>query len=143
MMEAGVNVCLGTDGASSHNSIDPFADMKLAAILHKGVSRDPMAVTARQALFMATANGARALGRNTGVIAPGKTADLILVDFTAPNLTPCHDVEENLVFSAHGSNVVMNMARGKVIYENGVFLTLDMERIRAEVEGYALPRIFG
>ena len=143
MMEAGVNVCLGTDGVSSHNSIDPFADMKLAAILHKGVNRDPMAVTARQALFMATANGARALGRNTGVIAPGKVADLILVDFTAPNLTPCHDVEENLVFSAHGSNVVMNMARGKVIYENGVFLTLDMERIRAEVEGYALPRIFG
>ena len=143
MAEAGVNVCLGTDGVSSHNSIDPFADMKLAAILHKGVSRDPMAVTARQALFMATANGAKALGRNTGVIAPGKVADLILVDFTAPNLTPCHDVEENLVFSAHGSNVVMNMARGKVIYENGVFLTLDMERIRAEVEGYALPRIFG
>ena len=143
LLEAGVNVALGTDGVSSHNSIDPFADMKLAAILHNGVARDPMALTTRTALEMATVNGARALGRNTGVIAPGKAADLILVDFTAPNLTPCHDVEENLVFSAHGSNVCMNMARGKVIYENGEFLTLDLEKIRHEVAHYALPKLFG
>ena len=143
MKKAGVNVALGTDGVSSHNSIDPFADMKLAAMLHGGVARDPLAVSARQALEMATVNGAKALGRNTGVIAPGRVADLILVDFDAPNLTPCHDVEENLVYSAHGSNVVMNMARGKVIYENGEFLTLDMEKIRAEVKHYALPHMFG
>ena len=143
MLKAGVNVSLGTDGVSSHNSIDPFADLKLAAILHNGVARDPMALTTHQALEMATVNGARALGRNTGIIAPGKTADLILVDFDRPNLIPCHDVEENLVFSARGSDVVMNMARGKVIYENGTFLTLDLEKIRAEVEGYALPHIFG
>ena len=144
MLAAGVNVSLGTDGVSSHNSTDMFADLKLAAILHNGVARDPMAVTTRQALEMATVNGARALGReDTGVIAVGKTADLILVDFSAPNLTPCHDVEENLVFSAHGSNVVMNMARGKVIYENGAFLTLDLEKIRSEVEQYALPHMFG
>ena len=97
----------------------------------------------RTALAMATVNGAKALGRNTGVIAPGKVADLILVDFSAPNLTPCHDVEENLVYSASGSNVCMNMARGKVIYENGTFHTLDLEQIRAEVEGYAQPKIFG
>jgi len=143
MARAGVNVALGTDGVSSHNSIDPFADMKLAAMLHGGVARDPMAVSARQALHMATANGAKALGRDTGVIAPGKIADLILVDFDAPNLTPCHDVEENLVYSAHGSNVVMNMARGQVIYENGVFHTVDLEQVIREVKGYALPKIFG
>ena len=65
------------------------------------------------------------------------------MDFTHPGLTPCHDPEEKLVFSAHGSDVVMNMARGKVIYENGAFLTLDLEDIRAQLEGYALPRIFG
>ena len=143
MLKAGVNVCLGTDGVSSHNSIDPFADLKLAAVLHNGVARNPMALTTRTALELATVNGAKALGRNTGVIAPGKAADLILVDFSAPNLTPCHDVEENLVYSASGSNVCMNMARGKVIYENGTFHTLDLEQIRAEVEGYALPKIFG
>ena len=98
----------------------------------------PLALT-----FNHTVNGARALGRDAGVIAPGKIADLILVDFTAPNLFPCHDIMENLVYSAAPSNVVMNMARGKIIYENGTFLTLDMDRIRAEVTGYALPHIFG
>ena len=65
------------------------------------------------------------------------------MDFTHPNLFPCHDIAENLVYSAAPSNVVMNMARGKIIYENGQFLTLDMEKIRAEIERYALPRIFG
>lgn len=143
MLKAGVNVALGTDGVSSHNSTDMFADMKLAAILHNGVSCDPMAMTARQALQMATVSGARALGRNTGRIAAGCTADLILVDFQAPNLIPCHDPAENLVFSASGANVVMNMARGKVIYRNGEFLTLDLERIKDEVRRYALPLIFG
>ena len=143
MLKAGVNVALGTDGVSSHNSTDMFADLKLAAILHNGVNCDPAAMTARKALFMATANGAKALGRNTGVIAAGKTADLILVDFDAPNLTPCHDVEENLVFSAYGSNVVMNMARGKVIYKDGEYYTIDLERIKYEVREYALPLVFG
>ena len=143
MAKAGVNVALGTDGVSSHNSTDLFSDLKLTAVLHNGVARDPMAFTARQALEVATVNGARALGRDTGRIEAGRVADLILVDFDAPNLIPCHDVLENLVFSAQGANVVMNMARGKVIYENGQFLTLDMDRIRAEVKDYALPHIFG
>lgn len=142
MLRAGVNVALGTDGVSSHNSIDMFADMKLAAVLHNGVRRDPMAMTARKALEMATVSGAKALGRNTGRIEAGAVADLILVDFDAPNLTPCHDEAENLVFSAHGSNVWMNMARGRVIYQNGAFLTLDLEKIKAEVRQYALPLLF-
>ncbi len=143
MLRAGVNVALGTDGVSSHNSIDFFSDLKLAACLHNGVQRDPLALTAMEALELATVRGARALGRDAGVIAPGKIADLILVDFDRPNLIPCHDPVENLAFSAHGGDVWMNMARGRIIYENGTFLTLDLEKIRSEVEGYALPLIFG
>ena len=73
----------------------------------------------------------------------GKVADLILLDFTDPALTPCHDVEENLVFSTNPGHVCMNMARGRILYENGQFLTLDLERIRAEVQNYALPHMFG
>ena len=142
MMEAGVNVALGTDGVSSHNSTDLFADMKLAAILHNGVACDPKAFTTRQALELATVNGARALGRDTGRIEAGAVADLILVDLDAPNLIPCHDEAEDLVFSANGSNVWMNMARGKVIYRNGEFLTLDLDKIKTEVKQYALPLIF-
>lgn len=144
MKRAGVNVALGSDGMSSHNAADLFSDMKLAACLPCGVGRDPMAMGAWDALEMATVNGARALGRtDTGVVAPGCLADLILVDLSHPNLTPCHDAAENLVFSARPSNVVMNMARGQVIYENGAFLTIDLDRVRAEVEGYALPLLFG
>lgn len=143
MLEAGVNVALGTDGMSSHNSADLFSDIKLTACLHAGVNRNPMALSALQALEIATVNGAKALGRHTGAIVPGKTADLILIDFTAPNLTPCHDVLENLAYAAHGSNVDMNMARGKIIYEKGEFFTLDLERIRFEVEHYALSLLFG
>ena len=62
---------------------------------------------------------------------------------TAPASPPCHSVEDNLVYSARGSDVVMNMARGKIIYKDGTFFTLDLERIKAEVETYALPLLFG
>ena len=91
---------------------------------------------------MASRDGARALGRRTGQIVPGYTADLILVDFDRPSLTPCHSVEDNLVYSARGSDVVMNMARGQVIYENGEFMTLDLDKIRYQVTHYALPLVF-
>lgn len=143
MLQAGVNVALGTDGVASNNSHDMFEEIKMASLLQKGLSYDPTVVPARTALEMATVNGAKALRRNTGVVAVGKDADLIMLDFHAPNLFPCHDVEENLVYSAHGGNVVMNMARGKVIYEKGEFKTLDLERIRTEMREYALPKIFG
>lgn len=142
MRRAGVNVALGTDGMSSNNASDLFFDMKLAAILHNGVEHDPLAMTAWEALEMATVNGGRALGRKTGRIAPGYDADLILVDFDRPHLTPCHDVAENLVFAARGSDVVMNMCRGKVIYKDGEFLTIDLERMKRELADYAMPRLF-
>ena len=144
MKDAGVRVALGSDGMASHNCADPFSDMKLAAALPCGTLCDATAMGAWDALEMATVNGAAALGRtDTGVIAPGKTADLILVELAHLNVTPCHDAAENLVYSARPDNVVMNMARGQVIYENGVYHTLDLARIRAEVAGYALPLLFG
>ena len=143
MKAAGVNVALGTDGVSSNNNQDMFEEMKFAAVLHNGVTHNPLALLPRDVLAMATREGAKALGRQTGRIAPGYVADLILVDFTRPHLTPCHSVMDNLVYAAHGSDVVMNMARGKIIYKDGTFLTLDLEKIQAEVKSYALPRLFG
>lgn len=142
LLRAGVNVALGTDGVSSNNNQDLFEEMKMAAILPCGVRRDPMAVTSMQALEMATVNGAKALGRQTGSIQPGYDADLILLDFHKPNLYPCHDIVENLVYAAKGGDVCLTMARGKVLYENGVFLTVDLERVRREMESYALPTMF-
>ena len=143
MKAAGVPIALGTDGVSSNNNQDMFEEMKFAAVLHDGVTRDPLALLPQDVLAMATREGAKALGRQTGRIAPGYVADLILVDFTRPHLTPCHSVMDNLVYAAHGSDVVMNMARGKIIYKDGTFLTLDLEKIQAEVKSYALPRLFG
>ena len=142
MKKAGVNVCLGTDGVSSNNCTDFFGDLKIAAILHNGAGCDPLALLPIDALRMATANGGRALGRKTGVIAEEYTADLILVDFSHLNLTPCHSVLSNLAYAAHGSDVRMNMARGRVIYKDGDFLTIDIQRVKREVADYALPLLF-
>ncbi len=143
MRRAGVRIALGTDGASSNNSLDLFGEMKLAALLHNGVNHDPLSLLPQEGLRMATCEGAEALGRNTGRIAPGYTADLILVDFDRPNLIPCHSVADNLVYAARGGDVVMNMARGEVIYKDGVFFTLNLEQARREVRDYALPLLFG
>mgnify|MGYP005787740285 FL=1 len=142
MKQAGVNVCLGTDGVSSNNCTDFFSDLKFAAILHNGAGCDPLALLPLDALKMATRDGGVALGRKTGVIQAGYEADLILVDFSHLNLTPCHSVISNLAYAAHGSDVCMNMARGKVIYKDGDFLTIDLERVRREVADYALPLLF-
>ena len=143
MKAAGVPIALGTDGVSSNNNQDMFEEMKFAAVLHNGVTHNPLALLPQDVLAMATREGAKALGRQTGRIAPGYVADLILVDFTRPHLTPCHSVMDNLVYAAHGSDVVMNMARGKIIYKDGTFLTLDLDQILAEVRQYALPKLFG
>ena len=142
MKKAGVNVCLGTDGVSSNNCIDFFSDLKFAAILHNGAGCDPLALLPADALRMATRDGGAALGRKTGMIQGGYEADLILVDFSHLNLTPCHSVLSNLAYAAHGTDVCMNMARGKVIYKDGDFLTIDLERVRREVADYALPLLF-
>ena len=142
MKRAGVNVCLGTDGVSSNNSTDFFSDLKFAAILHNGANCDPLALLPIDALNMATRDGARALGRKTGSIQAGYEADLILVDFSHLNLTPCHSVLSNLAYAARGCDVSMNMARGKVIYQDGEFHTIDLERVKRELTDYALPLLF-
>lgn len=142
MRAHGVNIAIGTDGVSSNNCTDFFGDLKLAAILQNGVNCDPLALTAWDALEMATVNGAKGLGRETGRVAAGCDADLILLDPEAPNLIPCHDPVNNIVYAAHESNVVMNMCRGKVIYRNGEYLTIDLERVKREVRDYALPLLF-
>ena len=117
--------------------------MKLASVLQIVVLHDPLALTAWDALEMATVNGARALGPETGRLALERDPDLILLDPDAPNLIPCHDAANNIAYAAHGANVKLNMCRGTVIYENGEFLTIDKEKTLREVREYALPLLFG
>ena len=145
MLRRGVNVALGTDGVASNNNFDMFEEMKLAAVLHKGTCFDPTVVPAAQALVLATANGAKAQGRaeECGCIREGMDADLVLVDFAKPHLAPCHSVVSNLVYAARGADVAMTLVRGKVLYENGNFPTIDMEKVKAELKEYAMEKVFG
>lgn len=142
LMAAGVNVTLGTDGASSNNDLDLFNEIKLAAMLHKGANLDATLLPTGEVLKLATVNGAKALGRKAGVLAAGWDADVIALDFDRPHLKPCHDVMEHLVYSVKSSDVVLTMARGKILYRNGFFSTLDLDRINRELE-LALPTLFG
>ena len=145
MLKRGVNVALGTDGTASNNSMDLFEEIKLSAILHKENTKDPKAINAHAALTLATANGARAQGRGKecGMLVPGMDADLILVDFTRPHMFPCHNAVSNLVYSARGSDVTLTMVRGKTLYKDGEFLTIDLERVRSALKSHALPLLFG
>ena len=94
-------------------------------------------------LMMATVCGARAQGRadNTGMLKEGFDADVVLVDFSAPHLMPCHNVVNGLVFSAKGGDVAMTMVRGKILYQNGRFTTIDLKSVVEALTGYAIPRL--
>ena len=134
MMEKGLNVTLGTDGVASNNNTDMFEELKLFAVLHKGIRKNATVTDAYTALKIATVNGNLAQGRkNCGKIAEGYVANLILVDFDKPHLTPCHNVISNLVYAAKGSDVVMTMVHGKVLFENGEYKTIDIEKVMGEV----------
>ena len=96
-----------------------------------------------QLLAMATVNGARLQGReDTGALEPGKKADIIAIDLDRPHLYPNLDPLALLVYSAQGSDVAMTMVDGRILYENGEFLTLDAEKIKAEARS-AVERLYG
>ncbi|MEN6471334.1 MAG: amidohydrolase [Clostridiaceae bacterium] len=145
MLARGVNVSLGTDGCCSNNTHDLFEEIKLAALLAKGTSLDPTAMPAYEALKLATVNGARAQGRENevGRIAEGMEADIILVDLDSPMTRPFYSPESAVVFSATGERVCLTMVQGKVLYENGEFATIDIERAYDEVERYAVKLVLG
>ena len=143
MVREGMMVALGTDGAASNNNLNMMEEMHLCALLHKGTYRDPTLLPLNSVLQMATLNGAKLQGRtDTGILAVGKKADIIAVDMDRPHLTPCIDPLSNLLFSAQAADVAMTMADGKILYENGAFLTLDRDRILFEARQTA-ERILG
>jgi len=143
MRARGMNVALGTDGACSNNNLDMFEEIKSAALLQKYITGDPSALPAFQAIKMATVNGALGQGREneTGRILPGYDADLIMLNLDAPHLFPLNDPCAAVAYAAKGSDVCLTMVQGRVLYENGEYKTIDMEKIRHEVENYVLPRL--
>jgi len=129
MMAKGINIALGTDGMASNNTHDLFEEIKLASILHKYAEKDPTALPAKEVLKMATVNGARAQGRKGGQIKEGLDADLILIDFDSPRQVPCTDPAISLAYSTTGRDVVMTLCQGRILYENGEYKTIDIEKI--------------
>ena len=143
-VKAGMNVALGTGGAIECGNLDMFEVMRGAAMATRATSGDPAALPSQAALMMATVCGARAQGRATecGMLKEGMDADLCLIDFSAPHLMPCHNVLNGLVWSAKGGDVAMTMVRGKILYQNGRFPTIDLQSVVEEITNYALPRLF-
>lgn len=135
LLRAGVKVSLGTDGAASNNNLDMFEEMRLAALIHKGVSGDPTAVPAPEALLMATEYGAASIYLdNVGRLAAGMKADFIAVDIDQPHLLPHSDLLSHAVYSASAKDVEHVWVDGKQVVKHGRCLTLDEEEIRRKAQ---------
>lgn len=117
-VDEGINVAIGTDGAASNNSLDMFKEMFLASALAKVREMDAECISADRILYMATAGGAKAMCLpDCDRLAPGKKADLILIDLNQPNMQPENNIVKNLVYSGGKQNVLLTMVDGKILYE--------------------------
>lgn len=144
LMEKGINVALGTDGAASNNNLNMFEEMHLASILHNGYHQNPLLMQPEEVLKMATVNGARLQGRNdTGALEAGKKADVVAIDFRGKaHLYPAFEPMTTLVYAAQGSDVSMTMVDGKILYEDGKFTTLNPEKVIQNARA-AIRRLYG
>lgn len=136
MLDKGINVALGTDSVASNNNLNILEEVKLFATLFKAVTGDPTAITPRQALYAATRAGALSQGReDCGLVKEGFRADLTVLDLRdKAYLRPCHDMLNNVVFSALGSDVCLTMADGRVLYRDGLYTTMDPAALAARAD---------
>ena len=143
MLAQGVKLAIGTDGAASNNNLNMFEEIHLASIIHKGYTQNPTVLSPQRLLSMASKVGAEAQGReNCGALTVGNKADLIAINLDKPHLMPVHDVPALLVYATQASDVAMTMVDGKVLYENGIYHTIDVERVRYDLEK-SMTRLFG
>jgi 5-methylthioadenosine/S-adenosylhomocysteine deaminase len=138
MLEAGVNVGIGTDGCASNNRLDMFAETRLATLLQKGVSGDAAALPALQALQMATINGAKALQWDSliGSLRPGKAADMVAVSLAELETSPCYDPASHLWHAASREHVTHVWVDGELLVDNGNLTRMDANAIRANAASW-------
>ncbi|MBF0459332.1 MAG: amidohydrolase [Nitrospirae bacterium] len=131
MLNSGVNVALGSDGAASNNDLDIFSEMAFSARVHKSMSGDPTAINAFSALSMATSTGAHVLGmgNKTGTLEIGKSADIIIVDLNKPHLTPFYDIYSLIVYSMRSPDVESVMVNGRLVVDGYKFIPKDEQEI--------------
>ena len=146
MLDAGINVCLGTDGAASNNSLNMFHELSLLTLIHKGTAKTPQCISAAEGVKIATINGAKALGleNEIGSIEVGKKADLAILDLNNPSLQPKNNLIAGLCYSANGSEVDTVIIDGRITMENRKVLTMDealvYEKVNAIIKRMGLDK---
>ena len=142
MLDRGITVSLGTDGASSNNNLDILEEMHLAALIHKADTLDPTAIPAERAVRMLTEDGARALGyTDIGKLEEGYKADITLIDRSGLHWYPRNDTLSLLAYAANSMDVDTVLVDGNILMKHKEFVTLDIERIKADAE-YTKNRLF-
>ncbi len=139
LLKQGITVGIGTDGCASNNNLDLFQEMDTAAKLHKVHTLDPTVMDARTVVSMATIDGARVLGMGAiiGSLEAGKKADIIIIDIRSPHLMPMYNIYSHLVYAVTGSDVVTSIVNGRVLMEDRVLTTLDVDEVMAAVNRIA------
>jgi len=137
LLDAGVTVGIGTDGAASNNDLDMFDEMRDAAMLGKVAADDASAVDAGTVVEMATANGAALLGFDSGRIEAGANADLAVIDLDAPHLTPAHDLVSHLAYAVRGSDVRHTVCDGEVLMRDRTVEVFDEQAVRERASEHA------
>ncbi|WP_257274812.1 amidohydrolase family protein, partial [Endozoicomonas sp. SESOKO4] len=135
LLNAGVAVGLGTDGAASNNDLNMFEEIKLTALIHKLRENDPTAMPAQTALSLATRSGARAIGmaQSVGQISAGFNADLIQLSVDELRSQPVHDIISHLVYTADARDLVTSMVAGQLVFADGEVLTIDKSQLQQKV----------
>jgi len=139
LLERGVTVGIGTDGCASNNNLDMFQEIDTVAKVHKAQTLDPTALDAQTVVRMATIDGARVLGLEDqiGSLAPGKKADIIVIDTSRPHLTPMYNVYSHLVYAVSGNDVVTAIVNGQVVMEDRALMPLDVDTVMEDVNQIA------
>lgn len=138
LLDKNVNVCIGTDGAASNNSLNLFADMNYTAMIHKGTNETPQCISAQEVHRFVTRNGAEALGLyNTGSLEAGKKADITIIDLDRPQFCPRQNLTAALAYSANGSEVDTVIVDGEIVVEHGKATKIDAEKVYFNVNRIA------
>ena len=135
IIENGINVCMGTDGAASNNTLNMFKEMQILSLIHKGYEEDAEILSANEVLKCATINGAKALGisGSVGVLKEGMKADICIIDIDKPQYYPRNNLVSSLVYSTCGEEVATVIVDGKILMENKEFLTIDTEEVKYNI----------
>ncbi len=133
----GISLTIGTDGVASNNAHNLFREMYLLATIHRGYTQNPVGLSPAEILKIATIAGANAQGRSKcGKLAVGYKADLVVLDIDKPWMQPVTDMATNVIYSESGEDVVLTMVDGKVVYRNGEWPGIDVEKAMAETQYY-------